>query len=278
MTPPRRSGPELLGGSSHQPSECLQLAPGVSVVTIVRNEEDILPRFLRSVDWADEIIVVDDFSDDRTVHIASQYTEKLFQRSLDNYGEQKNFGVERARHEWILALDADEIVTPQLRHEIQSSLCSEEYVAYQFPFKNLLFGRWIRHGGFYPFYRIRLFKKGKGRWIRGIHEYVDVVGPVGTMQHPLEHHTVRSLSAYIAKRKRFSDLHAEQLFDDGVRVTWWSTLYKPMRLFAGRLVLRAGFLDGMSGLVWHALSAIELFLTYAKIMEKQKALENRAGD
>lgn len=241
----------------------------LSVVVIARNEERIIERFMEGVKWAEEIIVVDDQSEDRTTEIASRYTDKIYRRALTSFAEQKNFGIGKATKEWILSIDADEIVTPELAQEIGEAVKSDEYDAYEIPLKNIFLGHWIKHGGFYPFSRIRLFKKSKGFWVRGIHEYVQVEGKVGKLKGPIEHHTVESISECMKTRDRFSELDAEELYSEGFRVGWWRLIYGPLRQFLGRFILRGGFLDGIHGFIWHALAAIDLFVIYAKVVEKQ---------
>ena len=151
--------------------------PRLSVVIVTRNEEDRIRDCLTSVAWADEIVVVDAESDDKTAAIAREFTDHVMLRAWDGFASQKNFGIEQARGEWILSVDADEQVEPALRDEIQSAIGGDPdgCDGYRVARRNIMWGRWIRHGGLYPDWQLRLFRRGRGRFVDlAVHESVRV--------------------------------------------------------------------------------------------------------
>src|SRR5262249_29450757 len=172
----------------------------LSVAIVVLNEEERLRACLESVVWADEIVVVDAGSSDKTVAIAREFTDRVLFRAWDGYGGQKNFALEQCHGDWVLSLDADERVTDALRKEIQSVLRRErEAIGVYLPRRNLFQGRWVRHGGLYPDWQLRLFRRGRGTFAeRAVHESVRVDGPTARFGAPLVHESYRSIGDAVA--------------------------------------------------------------------------------
>lgn len=239
----------------------------LSVTVITLNEEKEIGGCLESVAWADEIVVVDSGSADRTVEIAGKYTDKIFCHAWPGYAAQKNRALGLATYDWALSLDADERVTLALRGEIQSVLESPPRAAgYRIPRKNFFMGRWIRHGGWHPDYVLRLFRRDAGAFgERKVHESVTVRGEIGTLRSPLEHYTYRSLEDYFQRMDRYSTLAAEELFEGGKRAGLLDLLLRPPATFLKMVLLRQGFRDGVDGLLLGRLYSAYTFSKYAKL-------------
>src|SRR5271157_5675223 len=183
----------------------------LSVAMIAMNEEHNLPRTLESVKWADEIIVVDSGSKDRTIEIAQSYGAKTSYHAFGGHGEQKNVALDLCTQDWILLLDADEVLTPGLQQEIQELLACPDggephYNAYWIPRLNLIFGRWMRHGGFYPDHKLRLFKRGVTRLAEGVgpHSTPQFTGPRGKLKHDMLHYAYPDMVVYLEHMNRYS--------------------------------------------------------------------------
>src|SRR5580698_9345959 len=190
----------------------------LSVAMIAMNEEANLPRTLDSVRWADEIIVVDSGSKDRTLEIAQSFGAKTSYHAFGGHGEQKNVALDLCTSEWILLLDADEELGPELQAEIRTLLNGEpQFGAYWIPRLNLYFGRWIRHGGFYPDRKLRLFKRGTARLSEGVgpHSTPQFDGPRGTLKNDMLHYAYPTLGIYLEHMNRYSSEIAELLHKKG---------------------------------------------------------------
>jgi glycosyltransferase involved in cell wall biosynthesis len=245
----------------------------LSVTLITLNEEQNLRDCLESVRFADEIILVDSGSRDRTLEIAKEFEVKVFQEAWQGFSGTKNSAQEKAEGDWILNIDADERVPPALREEIQGILregtdCS----GFRVPRKNYFCGQWIRHGGWHPNYQLRLYRKDAGRFgPREVHEQVEVPGRVGTLVHPLEHYTYRSIADYLRRMDRYSDLSARQYQKEGRRIGWPATVFRSWFTFFQMWILKRGFLDGGNGLLLAVLYSQYTFIKYAKLKEMEKA-------
>ncbi len=244
----------------------------LSVTIITLNEAKNLPACLESVAFADEIIVVDSGSMDSTVDIAKRFTSKVFQEPWRGYAGQKNLAQDKAQGPWILNVDADERVTPELKEEILSLLDQKpSFAGYKIPRKNFFCNQWIRHGGWYPNYLLRLYRNDVGVFApREVHEQVVVEGKVGTLTSPLEHYTYDSISDYLRRMDHYSELSARQYRLEGKRVSWFEILLRTWFTFFRMWVLQRGFLDGSKGLVLAVLYSYYTFTKYAKLKEKGK--------
>lgn len=243
----------------------------LSVVVITGNEEKNIAACLESVKWADEIVLVDSLSEDKTVEIARKYTDHIFLRPWSGYGNQKNYAVKKASYDWVLSLDADERVTQELRKEIEALLREEEVPSggYEIPRKAYFGTTWVRHGGWYPDYVLRLFDKSMGRFSdRLVHEALEVSGPVGRLKNPIEHYTYRSISDFIDRMNRYSTLSAELYSSQGRDVGWVETIFRSWFTFLQMYILRKGFLDGALGFQLAYLYSVYTFIKYAKLKER----------
>jgi glycosyltransferase involved in cell wall biosynthesis len=250
--------------------------PRISVAVIALNEEERLRACLESVVWADELIVVDAGSSDKTVAIAREFTDRVLFRAWDGYGTQKNFALDQCQGDWILSLDADERVSESLREEIRTVVEGgpTTQAGFYLPRRNLFEGRWVRHGGLYPDWQLRLFRRGKGVFVeRAVHESVRVEGPTGRLQSPLIHESYRSVTDAVLRLNRYSDLAAADLVAAGRGGSLFDLLGRPVWRFVSMYVLRAGFLDGWRGLVLAWLYAHYVFLRAAKVRERRPRRE-----
>jgi glycosyltransferase involved in cell wall biosynthesis len=244
----------------------------LSAAVITWNEEQRLRGCLETVTWADEIIVVDAESSDATVAIARQFTDRIWVRPWPGFAEQKNFALEKATGDWILALDADERVTPELRRRIQQILADGGSAdGYAVPRKNLFGGAWVRHGGLYPDFQLRLFRRGAGRFVHdAVHESVRVTGRVERVREPLVHHSYRGLEDFVARSNRYSSLAARDWIRHGRRVGAAGLIFRPLGRFVSMYIVRLGFLDGWRGFVLAVLYAHYVFLRMAKAWEASR--------
>ena len=244
----------------------------LSAVIITRDAAAPLPECLESVRFADEILIVDSGSQDATREIAKRHGARFLHQDWLGYGKQKQFAVERAAHDWVLCLDADERVSPELAHRIQEALRAPAFFAYDMPRCNRFMGRWLRHGEGYPDPNLRLFHRGHARWSDDpIHEHIVTIEPIGRLDGDLLHATETTLADYLAKQNRYTSLQAERLHAQGKRVSAWRLMLSPLGRFIKFYFLRLGFLDGVPGLVHIVIGCHNSFMKYAKLMQLNRA-------
>ena len=245
----------------------------VSACVIVYNEERNLRRCLESVDWADEIVVVDAFSEDLTLEIAREFTDRVFLNAWPGHVAQKNFALDRASHEWVFAIDADEEVSPELRESVLLVVREDDdrYQGYRVARRVHYLGRWMRHCGWYPEYRLRLFRKRAGRWT-GVnpHDRVAVEGATSRLEGDLYHYPYENLSAHFGTIGRYAEIWAREMSARGRRFRWTDLATRPLFRFFRMFVLKLGILDGIAGLVASGMGAVYVFAKYAKLWERQR--------
>jgi glycosyltransferase involved in cell wall biosynthesis len=286
----------------------------LSVVIVTKNEEENLARTLESVRWADEIVVVDSGSTDRTVEIARSFGAKVFVEEWKGYAAQKNSALDKATGDWILALDADEVAEPALARVVRRIVATppdlEEvralsetmsltfadrrflrsvvkqteaagdpmksaggFVAFRIPFKHFFLGKWMRWGGFYPDRKIRLFRRGHGRFgARAVHESIQITGGATASLTPnILHYGYPTLSGYLSSMDRYSTLAAEQMVAEGRRpIPFVDTVLRPFFTFFGRYLFRLGFLDGPKGLLFNFQHSRYVSWKYQKALDLWK--------
>jgi len=249
--------------------DCLSL----SVVIIARNEEANLARTLSSVAWADEVIVVDSGSTDGTREVAESLGAKVYGEPWKGFAAQKNSAIAKACCDWILSLDADEEVEPALAVEIRDALGSNPSVAgFWIRRKNFFLGRWMRHGGFYPDAKLRLFRRGAGQFEdRLVHEDIQLNGPTASLNNHLLHRAYPTLESYIEHMNRYSSLGAEMATVEKLRgFNLVDILLRPKLTFFYNYILRGGFLDGREGFLLHWNHAAYVSWKYAKAWETSR--------
>jgi glycosyltransferase involved in cell wall biosynthesis len=258
----------------------------LSVALITRNEAANLPRTLASVRWAGEIVVVDSGSTDATLDLARDAGARVFEESWKGFAAQKNSAIAHSTGDWILSLDADEEVSPELAQEIQALLAGESAIsAWRVPRLNHFLGRPLRHGGYWPDPKLRLFRRGAARFAeRPVHETMEMIGEadalVGRLKGPLIHHCYPTLSDYIEHMNCYSSIAAESLASSGrARASWlwlaWNALLNPAATFLYNYVFRLGFLDGRAGLLQHINHSFYIHWKFAKAW--QMAQEKRSA-
>ncbi len=250
----------------------------ISVVISAFNEEKKIRNCLDSVKWADEIIFVDNCSTDNTKEIAREYTKKIFVQKNDPYNIdlQKNLGIEKATGNWILVLDADEVVTPELEKEIKNTLENQSSIdGFMIPRKNIIFGKWIQHSGWYPDYQPRLFRNGKGRYEKShVHEPLIIQGEIKKLYEPLIHYNYETVSQFLYKHlELYAPNEAEELLRKGYIFDWKGIIRMPMSEFLSRYFAREGYRDGFHGLVLSLLMAVYHLAIFVYIWEKKKFVE-----
>jgi len=248
----------------------------VSVAIITVNEEANIRRTLESVRWADEIVIIDSGSTDRTCDIAREFGAKVFIEKWKGFAGQKNSAIEKCTSDFVLSLDADEEVTPELAAEIRSELNEKPSVGYFINRRNMFLGRWIRHGGYYPDPKLRLFARGAARCAtRPVHEDIEMIQSdkaVGRLRGDLIHHSYPTLSEYIEHMNRYSSLGADVAVEKGHRgFSIINIVLRPKATFLYNYFLRLGFLDGREGLLLHLYHAVYVSWKYAKAWERSRA-------
>ena len=244
----------------------------LSVTIITYNEEDNIGGCLESIKWADEIVVVDANSTDRTVEICRKYTDKVFQHEWTDFGQQKSLALGKASNDWILSLDADERIDRALAEEIRGVLRIDyPKDGYYIPRKNYFLGKWLKHGGWYPDYHVRLFRKSKGEFEqKKVHEGIKVGNETGYLKQPIEHFPYRRLRDYFEKFQLYTSLYAEEKFEEGKRITKWAPFLRLPSEFLLGYIFRGGYKDGFHGLLLSVLSSFYVFTKYIKLWELQK--------
>ena len=256
------------------PDSPLNAAPRapVSAVLITRNAAGVVDACLESVAFADEIVVVDSASSDGTPEIAARHGARVVQKEWLGFGRQKQFAVEQAKHDWVLCLDADERVSPELAKSIRKALAAPVSPVYRMPRRNRFLGRWLSHGEGYPDWSPRLFNRLNARWSDDlVHEKVIFAVTPGTLEGDLMHETYDDLASYLDRQNRYTTLAARQAYEMGKRAGPFHLLASPVVRFFKFYVLRLGFLDGLPGLVHISIGCMNSFLKYAKLIELTRA-------
>jgi glycosyltransferase involved in cell wall biosynthesis len=247
--------------------------PKVSVCVVAMDEEAKIADCLRSADFADEHVVVDSHSTDRTREIAASLGARVVERDWPGHVEQKNFALAQATHDWVLCLDADERVSPELRASILAALARPDLPdGFEVSRRTWYLGRWIRHGGWYPDRKLRLFRRSAGGWTgRNPHDRVEVRGRVETLEGDLLHLSYDSVADHLRTIDSFTTIAAREKRAAGESAGLGGLVLRPWGKFVRMYLLRAGFLDGVPGLVIAVSGAYYVFLKYAKLWELERA-------
>lgn len=249
----------------------------ISVVISTYNRADSLSRTLSSVKkFAKEIIVVDNSSTDATPDIAKKFGAKVYTRPNNlMLNVNKNFGFTKVTEDWILCLDDDEEVPVELAHEIKAVLSESPHNGYWIPRKNIIFGRWIRHGIWWPDRQLRLFKKGTGKYPQvHVHEYIEVTGSTGVLTTPYVHYNYDSLSQYLDKMQIiYTENEVQKYIASGYRISWRDAIRFPVSDFIKLYFAESGYKDGLHGLVLALLQAFYSFIIFVKLWERDSFRE-----
>jgi len=232
----------------------------ISGVVLTFNEEKDIKNCLESIKFLDEIIVIDNHSSDTTLEIVKNYTDRIFVKKYDDFSKARNFGLEKAKEEWVLFVDADERVTPQLRQEILKAADQNRYAGFYLSRKDYFLGKKLNYTEVAKVRLLRLAKKGAGVWERPVHETWNIKGKRGYLKNPLQHYAHPNIPEFINKIKIYSEADAKYRFSKGVRTSILQIVFFPIAKFFKNYFWWLGFLDGWRGLVFSALMAYHSFL------------------
>ncbi len=251
----------------------------LSVLILAKNEEDKIAACLEQVAWADEVLVVDDLSTDRTVDICRRYGARVVHRRFDNFSDQANYGLRQLTSKWVLSLDADEQVTPSLREQIETVLAQRsEYVGFTFKRLNYFLGRRMRYGGWYHDV-LHLFRRGAGQFRGQVHHAPSLTGRIGHLHAEVEHRPFQSIGQFVERQNRYTSMEAREWYEqhgNGLthevrrQLTW-----RPPKLFWKSYVKKQGFREGFHGFLFAVLFAWVDFLKWAKYWERCQTEELR---
>jgi glycosyltransferase involved in cell wall biosynthesis len=242
----------------------------LSVIIPTYNEEAYIENALMSVKFANEIIVIDSFSTDKTVDIANNYNCKIIQRKFDNFSNQKNHALQFATCDWVLFVDADERIPYPLQLQIIDAINAEKHKGYKLKFPHFFLNRFLYH---HYNYVTRLVVRSECHFEGSVHEKLIINGSVGKLDSPVLHYTYKGLQHYINKKDSYAWFQAEQLFKKGKKASYFHLAFKPFYRFFSSYVLRGGFRDGIPGLAVAAINAYGVFSRYAKLILLQKGLK-----
>lgn len=241
--------------------------PSISAIVITKNEEDHIGACLESLAWADERVVLDSFSTDRTVEIAGRFTPLVHQRPFDSFPRQRNAAIDLASGDWAFFLDADERATPELSREIRSAVEDITYGGYWVPRRNIILGKWMRHTGWWPDYQLKLFRREGGRFDEDklVHEVPATDGPCGYLESPITHYNYQRLGEFFSRQDFYSTFEAQALLRRGIRARPHNYVLQPYREFVRRYVEWQGYRDGFHGFFLSLIMAWYNFVTYRKL-------------
>jgi glycosyltransferase involved in cell wall biosynthesis len=252
----------------------------VSVYVLTTNNRRSIERCLKSLSWAQELVVVDSFSQDGTYEICKSYADKILQREWTGHRDQYQYAADLTTLDWIMFVDADEETPTELAEEIRTELHGrgkelDGYFAYR---RTYYLGRWIRYGGWYPDGEIRLYRREKGRWEGGLHAKLVVDGKVGVLRNQYHHYTYGNISDQIQTIDKYSGIAAEDLFQSGEKFSFFKLLFHPLFRFIKEYLLKSGFRDGLPGLIIIISTMYYVFIKYAKLWEMTISKKEKKND
>lgn len=242
----------------------------ISAIILAKNEEKNIVRCLESLQWCDEIIVIDDFSTDKTLERAKKAHAITFQHALDgDFARQRNFGLSKARNDWVLFVDADEIVSKELADEMyqQTSQFLTSVNGFFVRREDSMWGKVLRHGEVGDVRLLRLAKKEKGEWVGQVHETWHVAHPFATLKNPLQHYPHQSVAAFLSEINTYSTLRAQELFAQKRRTNFLEILLYPLGKFFVNYIFKQGFRDGIPGLIIAIMMSFHSFLVRGKLWQ-----------
>lgn len=244
----------------------------ISAVVLTKNSQLTLNTCLKSLNWCDEILVIDDLSSDNTVEIAKKYCARVIIHELkNNFAKARNIAISIAKNDWLLYIDSDEEVSSALAHEIQYKIKNKLSNGYSFLRTDILFGKALKHGETAHSRLIRLGKKNAGYWHREVHEYWEIKGHVSTLRNPLIHHPHQTIREFLDDINRYSTIHARIAQKEGHRATFLTILGNPSGKFLRNYFIFFGLLDGIPGIVVALMMSLHSFLAQAKLWKLQQS-------
>ncbi len=251
----------------------------VSVYVLTYNNRRTIEQCLRSLGWAEELIVVDSFSTDGTYEICRRYTDKTCQRKWTDHCDQYQYAANQTTHDWIMFVDADEEIPLELAEEIKKVLEErtndvDGFIAYR---RTYYLGKWIRFGGWYPDCEVRLYRRDKGRWEGGLHAKIVVDGRVDSLKNEYLHYTYRNISDQIQTIDKYSQIAAEDMIKSGEKFSLLKLLFNPPFRFIKEYLFKSGFRDGLPGLIIIVSTMFYVFIKYAKLWELANSQEEKGN-
>lgn len=243
----------------------------ISAVVLTKNEEKNIKECMKSLEWCDEIVVIDDYSEDKTLTVARRFNGKVYQRHLANdFAGQRNFALEKVKGEWVLFIDADERVSKALAREIRQVIKSNFLAGFYLKRQDWLWEKALKHGETAKVRLLRLAKKQAGEWRRGVHETWQIKGKTDQLKNPIIHYPHQTISEFLSNLNFHSSLHAKALKREGIRPSFFRLLINPFGKFIQNYFFRLGFLDGMPGLISALMMSFHSFLARAKLYSQWK--------
>lgn len=248
----------------------------ISAVILTKNEEQNIKRCLESVKWCDEIIIIDDKSSDKTLEIIKKYKAKIYINSLNgNFSAQRNFGLSKAKNEWVLFIDSDEVVSDALAYEISSAIGLKDqnlrtFNGFYIKRSDFIWGKQLRYGETGGVKLLRLGRKGFGEWKGMTHEKWRIEGPVGKLINPILHFPHETLEEFLKEVNFYTDIRAKELKDKKSKIFFWSIFLYPLGKFVVNYIFKRGFMDGMQGLIFAIVMSFHSFLVRGKLWLKEK--------
>ncbi len=249
------------------------MLPRISVLLPTFNSATTIRATLESVKWANEILIVDSFSTDETLSICREYGARIVQHDYNNSATQKNWALPQCQNEWVLQIDTDEVLGPGLKEEMENLVlrAGTDTHAFRMARRNYFLGKWVRYGGVYPDYQLRLLRRDCAKWQdREVHAHVEVTGRIGTLQRYIVHNDAPTISIRIRNLDRYTRYEADELRKRGQRFRWHDLVFRPWLAFGYRYVWRGGFRDGWRGLIQGVYAANYVFLSRAKLWELEE--------
>ncbi len=238
----------------------------ISAIILTKNEEKNIVDCLELLGWCDEIIIVDDYSDDRTVELAQKFKVKIFKKKLDDdFSAQRNFAVSKAKNDWILFLDADERIPDLLALEIIEKTKEQDVEAYFIERKDVMWGKVLMHGEAGNIKLLRLARRGKGNWVNKVHEEWVIHGKTSVLENVFYHYPHQKLSEFLREINHYTDVRSNELYDKKIKTSWLEIILYPLGKFIVNFFLKLGFLDGVRGLVFAIVMSFHSFLVRAKL-------------
>src|SRR5258706_865788 len=239
----------------------------LTVLIPTYNCQTHLRECLESVKWADELFIVDSFSNDKTLDIAREYTDRIIQHEYINSAKQKNWAIPQATHNWVLLIDSDELLEPVLQKEMQELLANlpPDYDAFRIPRKNLVFGKWLKSCKTYPDYQIRLFRKAVATYQdKEVHAHIQVPGRIGTLTHAFIHHDFEDVAETVVKWGRYTRYEGDQMLKTGRSSHWYDMVFRPPLVFLYYYFWTGGVREGRRGFFLSTMLSYYVFLKHAR--------------
>lgn len=243
----------------------------ITAVVLTKNEEKNIVDCLESLKFCDEILVIDDNSEDRTEEIAKSFNAQVIKHSLDNdFSSQRNFGLEKASNDWVFFVDADERISDILSKEIIYATSRSKYNGFLLKRNDIIWSKKLKHGETGQINLLRLARKDSGKWEGKVHEQWKVNGELGTLSNPLDHYPHQTITEFLKEINYYTDIRAKELFSKGVEVKWYHVVLYPKAKFIVNFFLRLGFLDGPQGFVFAIMMSFHSFLVRGKLWQLNK--------